>query len=134
MSELTLSEQVSIGTPGSGKWTLAFKSDGVYIVDDVGNETGPLVQQSLTDTLYQPIGIINTRYIISPSVASNNLTVAIKYIDGNDASASHPIPFRVGNTEYTLSAAVSYTKNAGTNLCNAGSAEMKANDIDFFVY
>lgn len=75
-----------------------------------------------------------TKYIISPSVSSNNLTLAIKYIDGNDATTTNKIVFRVGNTEYTLSAAVSFTKNAATNWCNLGSAELAALPHDLFVY
>lgn len=29
-------------TPGTGLWKIYFKSDGLYIVDDAGTETGPL--------------------------------------------------------------------------------------------
>ena len=77
---------------------------------------------------------IRTKYIISPSVTSNNLTVAIKYIDGNDCTSTNKLTFRVGNTEYDLTAAVSYTKNAATNWHNAGSAELATKDIDYFMY
>lgn len=77
---------------------------------------------------------IRTKYIITPSVTSNNLKIAIKYIDGNDCTSTNKITFRIGNTEYTLSAAVSFTKNAGTNWCSSGSAVLAANDVDYFVY
>lgn len=73
-------------------------------------------------------------YQIVPSVSSNNLTLAIKARNGNDASASNQIKFRVGNSIYTVSASVSFTKNAGTNWCNAGSSELATNAIDYFVY
>jgi len=74
------------------------------------------------------------RYVITPSVSSNNLTLAIKDVAGNDPSATSSLIFRVGDTTYNLTAATSFTKNAGTNWCNAGSSEMNANPIDFFVY
>ena len=73
-------------------------------------------------------------YKIVPSVTSNNLTVAIKYFDNTDASSTKRIFFRIGDTEYTLSAAVSFTKNAGTNWCSLGSAELAAQNVDLFLY
>lgn len=73
-------------------------------------------------------------YQIVVSVASNNLTLAIKYIDGNDASTTKSMKFKIGNGLYNLTAAVSFTKNAGTNWCNAGGVELAAQPIDFFVY
>lgn len=77
---------------------------------------------------------IRTKYIITPSVASNNLTVALKYIDGTDPSSTNKLTFRVGNTEYDLTSAMSFTKNAATNWCNAGSVELAAKNIQFFMY
>lgn len=39
---LTATEQGSApATPGTGEWRFYFKSDGLYIVDDAGTETGP---------------------------------------------------------------------------------------------
>lgn len=71
---------------------------------------------------------------IVPSVASNNLTVAIKGMDGNDPSASNPVYVRIGDTVRSITSALSVTKNAGTNWCNAGSAELATKEIDYFVY
>lgn len=79
-------------------------------------------------------GVIQTKYIITPSVSSNNLTLAMKYIDGNDPSSSNKLVFRVGNTNYSLTASMSFTKNAGTNWGNSGSTELAAKNIDYFVY
>lgn len=73
-------------------------------------------------------------YKITPSIASNNLTLAIKALSGGDASAAEPIVFFIAGAGHTLTAALSVTVNAGTNIFNAGAAELKANDIDFFVY
>ena len=71
---------------------------------------------------------------IVPSVASDNLTVAIKGLDGNDPSATNPVYCRIGDTIRSITSALSVTKNAGTNWCNAGSAELATKEIDYFVY
>lgn len=42
-STLLFSEQASApATPATGDWRVYFKSDGLYVVDDAGSETGPL--------------------------------------------------------------------------------------------
>lgn len=71
---------------------------------------------------------------IVPSVASDNLTVALKGLDGNDPSATNPIYVRIGDTVHSITSALSVTKNAGTNWFNAGSAELATKEIDYFVY
>lgn len=71
---------------------------------------------------------------IVPSVASSDLTVAIKGMDGNDPSASNPVYCRIGDTVRTLTAALSVTKADATNWFNAGSAELAAKEVDYFVY
>jgi hypothetical protein len=73
-------------------------------------------------------------YVITPSVAANNLTLALKTIAAADPSAGDPITVRIGDTKRTISAAISVTKNAGTNWCNAGGTELASQVIDFFVY
>lgn len=84
-------------------------------------------------TKYAPAGFLINGKIV-PSVASNNLTVAIKGMDGNDPSASNPVYCRIGDTVRTITAALSVTKNAGTNWCNAGGAEIATKEVDYFVY
>lgn len=74
------------------------------------------------------------RYKITPSVTSNNLTVALKHEDGNDPSADRPLYFKIGNTIRAVTGALSVTKNAGTNWFNAGSSELATKEIDYFVY
>lgn len=77
-------------------------------------------------------GLVNG--YISRSVASNNLTVAIKTLSGGDPSATDPVYCRVGNTVRAITAALTVTKNAGTNWCNAGGAELATKEVDYFVY
>lgn len=77
---------------------------------------------------------IATKYIIVPSISSNNLVVALKYIDGTDPSSTKVITFRVGGTEYNLTSSMSFTKNAGTNFSNMGSAELNGQNVQVFMY
>ncbi len=71
---------------------------------------------------------------ISPTVASNNLTVAIKTMAGTDPSAADPVYVRIGDTVRSITAALSVTKNAATNWFNSGGAELATKEIDYFVY
>lgn len=71
---------------------------------------------------------------ISVSVASNNLTVALKTLAGADPSSSDPVYVRINNTIRTCSAALSVTKNAGTNWFNSGGSEIATKEVDYFVY
>jgi len=71
---------------------------------------------------------------IVPSVANNDLTVAIKGKDGNDASATNPIYVVLGGIVRKITAALSITLADGTNYFNAGSSEHATKEIDYFVY
>lgn len=71
---------------------------------------------------------------IVPSVSSNNLTVAIKGLDGNDPSSANPVYCRIGDTVQVITSALSVTKNAGTNWFDSGGAEIATNEVDYFVY
>lgn len=68
------------------------------------------------------------------TVASNNLTVAIKTLAGNDPSIFDPVYVRIGNTVRSITTALSVTANAATNWLNSGSAELATKEIDYFVY
>ena len=76
--------------------------------------------------------ITNGKIVVS--VASNNITVAIKNLANNDPSAGDPVTVRIGDTNRTITAALSVTKNAGTNWFNSGSSELATNEQDYFVY
>lgn len=71
---------------------------------------------------------------IVPSVADDDLTVALKGLDGNDPSATNPIYVRIGDTVHSITSALSVTKAAGTNWFYAGSAQLATKEIDYFVY
>lgn len=93
-------------------------------------DTGTTSGYSTLDTLLT----YNNRYKIVPSVSSNDLVLAIKTIDGNDASATDAIPFKIGNTIRWCTAALSVTKADGTNWANLGSAELGTKEQDLFAY
>lgn len=71
---------------------------------------------------------------ISPTVASNNLTLAVKTLAGNDPSASDPVYVMINGSLRTITSALSVTQNAGTNRFNAGSSELATKEIDYFAY
>ncbi len=106
--------------------------------------TTPIINGAATGTITPPLTFYGANfnppqgYLINgkivTSVSSNNLTVAIKGLDGNDPSASNPVYVRIGNTVRTITAALSVTKNAGTNWFNSGSAGLATQEIDYFVY
>jgi hypothetical protein len=75
------------------------------------------------------------QYSIVTSVATGNLTVALKNYLGADPSASAPVKYKDSNGVIrTITSALSWTDNAGINYANAGSAELATKEIDFFVY
>ena len=71
---------------------------------------------------------------ITPSVASNNITVALKTLAGTDPSATDPVYVMIGGTLRSITSALSVTKNAATNWMNLGSAELATKETDLFVY
>lgn len=71
---------------------------------------------------------------ITTTVSSNNLTVAIKTLAGNDPTATDPVYVRIGNSIRTITAALSVTKNAGTNWFGSGGSMFATFEIDYFVY
>ena len=71
---------------------------------------------------------------ISPTVTSNNLTVALKTLSGTYPSASDPVKFNINGTIRTVTSALSVTCNAATNWMNLGAAEHATNENDIFAY
>lgn len=91
--------------------------------------------KAITDSILKnsPRGFLLNGKIV-PSVTSNNLTVAIKGLDGNDPSATNPVYCRIGDTVRSITAALSITKNAGTNWFGSGWSGMETKEKDYFVY
>ena len=71
---------------------------------------------------------------ISPTVAGNNLTLALKTLAGADPSITDPVYVYLGGGWRTITAALSVTINAGANSFNSGSTELATKEIDYFAY
>src|SRR5574343_337000 len=71
---------------------------------------------------------------IVPSVASNNLTVALKTMAGDDPSVATPVYVRIGSVIRSITSALSCTKNAGTAYMSMGSAELATKEVDLFAH
>jgi len=85
------------------------------------------------DAIYQPPQghLINGKIAVTDAAG---ITVAIKTLAGNDPSETDPVFVRIGDTVHMLTAALSVSKADGTNWCNAGSAELATQEVDYFVY
>ena len=73
------------------------------------------------------------RYRLVPSVATNNLTLALKHEDGTDPSTDRPLYFKIGDSLRIVNAALSVTLAAGTDWFACGST-LAAKEVDFFAY
>jgi len=72
--------------------------------------------------------------VITPSVASGTLTVAIKTLSGNDPSVSESVIIRIGDKTRRIVAPLSLSLDSGTNHMQAGSSLFADHEIDYFVY
>jgi hypothetical protein len=77
-------------------------------------------------------GLINGKIV--PTVASNNLTVAIKTLTDTDPTATNPVGIWIGNQLRWITSAMNTTMPVGFNAFNAASNELKDKEIDYFVY
>lgn len=137
---------LSSTTMGTGVLTFLTTPSSANLLAAVTDETGTgALVFGITPTITTPIFtngaigfsapegfLINGKIV--PSVSSNNLTVAIKGIDGNDPSATNPVYCRIGGVVRSITSALSVTKNAATNWFNSGSTELATQEIDYFVY
>lgn len=76
--------------------------------------------------------LINWQIVVSESWW--NLTVALKWLNWQDPSATNPVYVRIGNTIRSVTSALSVTKNAATNWFNAWSSELATQLINYFTY
>ena len=104
-------------------------TDRFYIVEGIG---GTPAEGYITfqDLQRQALGSRLFNGIITTSVASNNLTVAIKTAAGTDPSSDNPVTALIGGNYYQITASLSITLNAGTNYWGNGDGYAKY----YFVY
>lgn len=112
--------------------TAPIGSDKLIMIDDPAGAPA-------TQNLY--LGDANALYdgfmlngVISPAVASNNLTVTLKTRANGNPSATDPISVWLNGSFRRVTATTAITRLAGTNWANAGSAELATKEIDWFVY
>lgn len=78
------------------------------------------------------------KYSIVTSVASGNLTVALKNYEGNDPTPTKPVKIQIGWVVRTITSALATwwaaSWDAGTNYLNLWSAELATKETDLFVY
>lgn len=114
--------------------TVPINEDLLAVVDDPSGspETKKIALINLLK-LGAPVGyMLNGK--LDVSVATNDLTVAIKTLAGNNPSVSDPVFVRIGNTVRTITAAITKTLLDGTNWFNAGASETATKEVDYFVY
>jgi hypothetical protein len=115
-----------ISVPATNGITLASTAD-------IATQTGPAIAYPNLTKYALPQGyMVNGK--LSISVASHNITLALKGLDGNDPSATNPVKVRIGDSEHTVTTALSVTLNAGTSWMNLGSNELAAREVDVFAY
>jgi hypothetical protein len=107
----------------------------------VGISVTTITDANITDTrrsvFVAPTGARNQGLIngkIVPTVASNNLTVAIKTLTDTDPTATNPVGIWIGNNLRWITSSLSIAANAGTNWFNSGSSELATKEIDYFAY
>lgn len=71
---------------------------------------------------------------ISATVASNNLTLALKTKAGTDPSVSDPVSIYIGGAWRQVTATLSVTLAAGTNWMNMGGTQLATKETDLFAY
>ena len=110
--------------------------DIIYNVHNPGGS--PLSRKMNASGMWAGYNMINGKIV--PSVTSNNLTLALKGLDGNDPSDTNPVSifFPGASVWRVVTAALSVTINAGADggsgTFNAGSTELKTQEIDYFAY
>ena len=96
-----------------------------------------LVTEKADLTKYSNLNLAEGQMIngrILPSVASGNLTVALKTLAGTNPSATDPVYVMIGGVVRSITKALSVIASAGTNFMNLGSAELATKETDLFVY
>jgi hypothetical protein len=71
---------------------------------------------------------------ISVTVASNNLSVAVKTLAGADPSATNPVYIVLDDQVRSITSALSVTANAGTSWFASGNSNFATFERDYFVY
>ncbi len=134
---------------GAGKATLTYAnsaSNSTVTVPSEGGSAVSLISGGATQTLTnKTIGTTNLISFNSPdnfvingkinvAVASNNITLSLVGLNGSAPSSTNPVYISIGGNIRTVTAALSVTKNAGTNWFGSGATGLATQEIDYFAY
>lgn len=112
--------------------------EGTAQAHSAGATVNALLTASMWNNMSQYIRDMPSRGliggIIQPTVAGNNLTVAVKTLTGNDPSVNEPVYVWIGNTLRSITSALSVTANAGTNWFNYGSSQLATYSCKYYAY
>lgn len=112
--------------------TAPLGSDLEYMVDDPNGTPADHNIYKGSNNIGPDGFIVNGK--TSVTVASNNITVAIKTKSGGNPSATDPVSVWINGSYRRITAALSVTKNAGTNWFGSGGAAFATLEQDYFVY
>lgn len=124
----TVNDDSGDGYAVGDRW-LDETNDKEYVALDVTLGAAVWTETTMTGgaDLANGEGVIKNGKIVR-TVASNNITVAIKTLAGSDPSALDPVKVVINGAERSITSALSVTINAGTSTFKAGSAQ-HANQI-----
>lgn len=104
---------------------------GLLIMDEALDQHETAIN-ALENAIGSNGGMVNGKIVTS--VASSDLTVAIKTLAGTDPSTTDPVYVRIGNTVRSITAALSVTKADATNWFGSGSTGLAALERNYYVY
>lgn len=118
-------------SPNTNSWLV--HTTGTETIAGVKTFSSPLITNWAIN-FNAPEGFMVNGKIV-PTVASGNLTVALKTLAGTDPSATDPIYTRVNNAIRTITSACTITINNNDFYnFNSWSAELATKEVDYFVY
>jgi hypothetical protein len=105
---------------------LNFVGAGVTVTNEAGGTQVNIPGEAMEGVL------INGK--ITVTVASGNITLAIKTAAGNNPSTLDKVIVKINGTNREITSALSVTVNAGANTFQAGSSELATQEVDYFAY
>lgn len=102
-----------------------------------GTATGTNTGDNATNTTSNAYALTTPdfyKYSIVRTVASGNMTVALKNYEGNDPTSAVPVKIQIWDTVRTITSALSFTSYSWFNWLNLWSTEIATKEVDLFTY